>query len=239
MFSIRHKTIGLAALVVVVVFHPALADEPARTISVSGRGTAATVPDMAMIQTGVVTQAKLAADAMEQNNQVTQRLMTELKNMQVADTDMQTAQFNVQPEYERGDRGQRKPEIVGYRVTNQLRVRVRDLDQLGALLDALIRAGSNQVSGISFDVDDQTSVLNAARKKAIADARDKAKLYAAAAGVAVGRVLSISEQQISVPQPRFYARGEAAMASVPVAKGEQEFVATVNVTFELEGGHSQ
>jgi len=233
MLSILHRYVLLAALLVATTFHTADADEPVRMINVSGQGTAAAVPDMATIQTGVVTYAPLAADAMEQNNQITERLMAELKNMQVAEKDIQTSQFNVQPEHDRGERGQRKPDVVGYRVTNQLRVRVRDLAKLGSLLDALIRSGSNQVSGISFGVDDTTTVLNAARTKAVADAMARAQLYADSAGVSVGKVLSISEHQTSVPQPRFARSMVAAASSVPVAQGEQDFTATVNVSFEL------
>jgi uncharacterized protein YggE len=228
---------AIACLIVLFSTCTAEADgEPVhvRTISVTGLGQATAVPDMATIHTGVVTQAPLAVDAMEQNSQDVERLMAELKKLNVAEKDIQSSQFNVQPEYERGPRGERKPEIVGYRVTNQLRIQARDLSALGRLLDALIRAGSNQISGLTLGVDDSTKIMNEARIMAMANARDRAGLYANAAGVSVGQVLNISEQQIVSPQPRFYGQSmEAAAAGVPIAPGEQEFSATINVTFEL------
>jgi uncharacterized protein YggE len=122
-------------------------------------------------------------------------------------------------------------------VTNQVRVRVRNLADLGQVLDALIQVGSNQVSGIRFGIDDATGVLNQARNRAIADARSRAELYAQAAGVRVGKVLTISEQPIQMPRPQFMANAfaaEARAASVPVATGEQELQASVDVVFALE-----
>lgn len=227
-------------LICIVVFasvvRGSFADEPAsqRTVQVSGVGKATAVPDMAIIRIGVVTQADLAADAMKQNNQIIEKLMTDLKKMNVAERDTQTSQFNVDPEYERGPRGERKSNIVGYRVTNQLQVRVRNLAELGKLLDTLIQSGSNQVWGISFAVANQVDVMNDARINAMKDSKARAELYAQAAGLAVGKVLSISEQQAVFPRPNLVTRGfEASVAGVPIAAGEQDFSATINVKFEL------
>ncbi len=209
-------------------------DGSLRTVQVSGVGKSTAIPDMATIQTGVVTQSEMAADALKQNSEIIEKLMAQLKNLNVAERDIQTSQFNVTPEYERGPRGERLSKITGYRVTNQLRIRVRKLPELGKLLDQLIQSGSNQISGISFGVDDQAEAMNQARIKAMGDSKARARLYAKAAGLAVGRVLTISEQQVVFPRPNFIARGmEARSAAVPVAAGEQEFSATINVTFEL------
>jgi len=142
----------------------------------------------------------------------------------------------VSPEFKRDERGRRQPEIVGYRVTNQVRVEVRNLADLGKVLDALVQAGSNQVSGVSFGIDDPTGVLNQARNRAIADARSRAELYVQAAGVRLGKVLTISEQPIELPQPRHFGLSLAkeAVSSVPVATGEQEFRALIHMVFALE-----
>ena len=230
------KKITIVLCVVFLSFSPSLfgADETQRTIRVTGQGKTSAPPDMATIHTGVVTQAVLAVDAMEQNNKIAEKLMGELKNLNVAEKDIQSSQFNVQPEYERGPRGERKQKIIGYRVTNQLRVRVRNLSKMGGLLDAMIRSGSNQVSGLSFGVDDTTSIMNKARTLAMADARSRAKLYAEAAGGMVGKVISIDEQQIRFPQPVFRGGAmEMSSSRVPVASGEQDFSASITVTFEL------
>jgi uncharacterized protein YggE len=108
---------------------------------------------------------------------------------------------------------------------------------LGKVLDALVQVGSNQISGISFGIDDPTGVLNQARSRAIADAKMRAQLYAQAAGVRVGKVLTIRESSVPMPRPQNLALGfaaEARSAAVPVATGEQELSASVTVVFELE-----
>ncbi len=215
------------------------AQEPVlRTISVSGEGTATSPPDMASISTGVVTQAATARQALTANNVAMDRILSALKKYKIADKDIQTSNFNVQPEYDRGQRGQpAEPRIVGYRVSNQVMVRVRNLPTLGEVMDALVEAGSNQFSGVSFGVDDPTGVLNQARNRAIADARSRAELYAQAAGVRVGKVISISEQASAQPRPQYLAPRAMmaeAVSSVPIATGEQELRSIIHMVFELE-----
>ena len=206
-----------------------------RTISVAGEGIVFAPPDMATVQTGVVTQAAKARDALDANNAAVERIMSALAAHNVADKDIQTASFNVSPEYERGPRGQRRPEIIGYRVTNLLRVQVRNLTDLGGVLDACIAAGSNQISDIRFDIDDPSSVLNEARRLAIADGRSRAAVYAGAADVRLGRVISISEQSPAIPRPQ-HLRGAmlAEAAAVPIATGQQEMRVTVHMVFALD-----
>jgi uncharacterized protein YggE len=211
------------------------AQEAKRTITVTGQGQATAPPDMATIHTGVVSQAKTASEALKANNQAMARLMSALKEHNVADKDLQTSSFDVQPDYRHDPQGRTEPEIVGYRVTNQVRVVVRNLPNLGQVLDALVAAGSNQISGISFGIDEPTGVMNQARNRAVADARSRAELYAQAAGVKVGDVVSISEQVAYVPQPQFFARAADSMAaSVPIATGQQELQATVQMVFGLD-----
>ena len=225
----------LGALAVLAT--PSLGEEqPNRTISVSGDGTVSAPPDMATIRTGVVTQAAKASDALDANNAAMKRIMDVLKSNKIAPKDIQTSSFDVRPEYKRGPRGQQQPEIIGYQVTNQVQVRVRNLPTLGEVLDAMVTAGSNQISGISFGIDDPTGPLNQARKRAISDARSRAELYAQAAGVRVGKVISISEQRVTVPRPQYVGRAFAAEAvsAVPVARGEQQLRATVHMVFALE-----
>jgi uncharacterized protein YggE len=227
------STVMLAA----IAARSVAAQEPARTIRVSGEGTATTPPDMATVFTGVVTQASEASQALTANNAALKKLMDVLQEHRIAAKDIQTASFDVHPEYRHDPRGQQQPEIVGYRVTNQVRVAVRNLPDLGRVLDALVRAGSNQISGISFGVDDSTGVLNQARNRAIADARSRAELYAHAAGVRVGKVITITEQPLQPPQPMMMmgrAMAAEAMSAVPVATGEQEMRTTVSMVFALE-----
>lgn len=232
----RRTSRCLSAVICLAFWVPvSVADEPPRTISVSGEGKASAPPDVATIQTGVVTQASEAAEALADNNRATQRVMDALKSHRIVAKDIQTSNFNIRPNYER-TRNQRQPRIVGYSVTNQVQVRVRNLPSLGKVLDSLVTAGSNQMSGISFGIDDPTGVKNQARNRAVSDARDRAQLYAHAAGVKVGKVISISEQVAQVPRPAVMGRAFAAaegVGSVPVATGEQEVRATVHMVFAL------
>ena len=210
-------------------------DELQRTISVTGQGKATAPPDMATIHTGVITQAETASDGLSENNKALTKIMDVLKQHKIASKDIQTSNFDVRPEYERGPRGQHKPKIVGYRVSNQVRVRVRNLPDLGKILDSLVSSGSNQISGISFGIDDPEGIMNQARNRAVADAKSRAALYAHAAGVKVGKVVTISEQLREIPRPQMVGRammGQAAGA-VPVATGEQEVRATVYMVFAL------
>lgn len=234
----RHLKIGLflVATLLMVAQADAAQDAFRRTISVTGQGKAAAPPDMAFIQTGIVTTGPTAANALSANNEAMDTILGALKTYKIASKDIQTSSFNVSPEYKHDERGRRQPGIAGYRVTNQVRVKVRKLTDLGKILDALVQAGSNQVSGVSFGVDDPTGILNQARNQAIADARNRAELYAQAAGVRLGKVLTISEQPIEFPQPRHFAPtlAKEAVSSVPVATGEQEFHVRIHFVFDIE-----
>jgi uncharacterized protein YggE len=208
------------------------ADETVRSITVTGEGTATSPPDMAEINIGVMTQAATAAQALTANNEAARSIMNVLKTQQIADKDVQTSQFSIHPVFAPQTRNGEEPRVTGYQVTNQVHVRVRNLPSLGSVLDAVVQAGSNQIHGVNFGIDNKEGVLNQARNRAIQDARARAELYAHAAGVKLGKVLSIQESGASAPPPRPMMR--MAMAeSVPIATGEQELSASVSVTFEL------
>jgi uncharacterized protein YggE len=228
--------IFVALFIVTSTVHAEDKPEVRRTITVNGLGKSFSPPDMATIKTGVITYGSAARDALSENNKILTNMMDVLEKHHIGSKDVQTSNLNVTPEYRRDDRGRREPEIVGYRVTNQLSARVRDLKHLGEVIDALVRAGSNQISGIQFGIDDPAEVLGLARNQAIVDARSRAELYAQAAGVRVGKVLAIEEQSIGLPRPQHLARGFAAEAvsSVPVATGEQEFRVRITMVFALE-----
>lgn len=232
MYAILKLASFLAAVAIVAM--PTRADEPMRTISVTGEGKANAPPDMATIATGVVTQAETAQLALKENKEAMASVIEVLEEHHVAAKDVQTSSFNVSPVYKRDERGRQKPEIAGYRVQNQVRVRARNLADLGKVLDALVGAGSNQISGISFGVDDPIGILNQARSEAIRDAKSRAEVYAQSAGVRVGRVRTISEQPVTIPRPLAMDFARAEAAAVPVATGEQEFRVTVHVVFELD-----
>jgi len=206
------------------------------SITVVGSGKAAAAPDMAEVQMGVITQADTAAKALKDNNAAMDKLFQTLEARGIAKKDVQTSNFGVQPQYKPVQPGQQRLEIIGYQVSNQVRVKVRKLDTLGPLLDGAVGEGANQMQGVSFSVAEPDPLLDEARRQAMVDARRKAELYAKAAGVEVGRVLLIQEETPQVPRPLFrgmmMAPGGASEA-VPVAAGEQEFHAGITVTYAI------
>lgn len=204
-----------------------------RLISVSGEGVVTAVPDMASISVGVTTQAKDATSALAANNRAMAALFEVLDDFDIAANDRQSSGFNVYPRYDRPADGRSASEITSYVVSNQLTIRLRDIDRLGDLLAAVVESGSNQLGSLAFGNTDSDRLLDEARTRAVANARHKASLYAEAAGGKLGHVVSITEGGASPPVPMMRGAMMAEMAAVPVAAGENEYRAVVNVVFEL------
>jgi uncharacterized protein YggE len=215
----------------------ASADE-ARTVTVTGEGSVSAVPDIAVVSAGVVSQAATAAEALAANSAATAAVIERVKAEGVAPADIQTSSFSLQPVtvYPRPDSGEpQAPRITGYTVSNTVSVRVRELARLGGILDKAIGAGANNVGGVEFQVSRQSELLDKARQEAVEDARRKAALYATAAGVRLGVVLTLSEQVGYAPPPRPMYRLEAAAAPpVPVEAGQTELRLQISATFRLE-----
>lgn len=212
---------------------------PPRTLTVTGEGESVGVPDIAYIDTGVVTEGKTAGAALTANTKAMNAIFKGLEEAGIEKRDMQTSQFSVYPVYEQIEPQTRPqmPKIGGYRVQNQLTVKVRNLDALGGILDQVVKLGSNQLSGIRFAIDKPEPLIDEARQKAVADALRKAKLYAGAAGVALGPIQTITESSMGyAPQP-MYAKSMMAMerdSSVPVAAGEQTLSASVTLVIRID-----
>jgi len=205
------------------------AERVEKLITVSGEGTAAAVPDSAVIRLGVSSQGKTARAASDANAKEMTTVLAAIKESGVADRDIQTTSLSLQPQYEQNKPG--APRLIGFQANNQVTVKIRDIANLPSVLDRAISAGANEMSGIEFVVSEQAKLLDKARTDAIADARRKAELYAAAAGMKVGRVMAISEEG-AAPQPRPYQALRAG-AAAPIAPGEQMLRAVVMVSFEL------
>lgn len=241
----HRKTTGLvlAATLSCAAFLPvaALAAEPElreATIIVSGEGEAAIAPDMAVLNLSVVREAETAADALKANSQAMAEVIADLKGRSIADRDIQTSNFSVEPLYKQdklADDSYAAPVIVGYRVTNGLTLRVRDLSALGSLIDAAVKLGVNQGGGITFTNDNPDAAIAEARKKAVVEAMDKAKVLTEAAGVKLGRVIEISENFARpMPQPVYRAAmAKEMMDAAPIAAGENEYTVTVNITYAI------
>jgi hypothetical protein len=205
---------------------PARAAE--KLVTVVGQATIAVAPDAAMIRIGVSSRGKTAREASDANAKRMTAVLTAIKDSGIAERDIQTSRLSLQPQYDPNKGG--TASLLGFQVTNQLTVRIRDIAQLPAILDRAIAAGANEMSGIEFVVSEQSKLLDQARDDAIADAHRKAELYAKAAGAKLGRVVSITEEGApSPPHPVAAMRAGA----VPVAPGEQMLRATVTVSYEL------
>lgn len=204
-----------------------------RTIAVTGTGTVAAVPDRALVQVGAVTAGANLQDALDANSAVVDRLIAGLKDVGLSERDIATTRFDVQPEYARGkENGNNPPVITGYRVTNMLQLKVSNLQIFGSVLDRAVQLGANQIGGVQLDVSRADQLKNEARQKAVAQAQERAQLYADAAGVKIARVLSIAELDgIAEPRPVPYARTASA---VPIEAGERELGVTVQMVFVIE-----
>lgn len=208
-----------------------------RTVSVQGQGKVAAVPDVATIVAEVTEEGQALDRISAQVRQTMGKIMAAAKLQGVADRDLQTLAYHVQPRFEY-DRN-RNAKRAGYQVTNRLQLRIRDLDKVGKVLGAVVDAGANNVIGPDFDVDNPRELETQAMKRAVEDARRKATVLAEAAGAALGSVQSISPSGPVWPMPkpmmmRGMAMAQEAAAAEPVAAGEQTISATVTVTYELK-----
>lgn len=227
------------ALLATPAFAQTTQQVPQRTLSLTGQAEVTSPPDIAVISAGVVSEAKTARDALTQNNKAMATVLQTIEAAGVAGKDIQTSSFSVQPKYlypQRASNGdQDPPRIVGYTVSNSVTVTVRDLAQLGPVLDAVVSSGVNQMNGLSFSIAEPEPLRNEARKMAVAEARTRAELYAQAAGVSLGRILSISEAGgVQPPQPAFRRAAMESAAAVPVAQGQQSIEMQVNIVWEIE-----
>ena len=209
-----------------------------RLITVSGQGEASGTPDQAELSAGVVTQGATAADALAANSRAMNAVFDALKRAGIPDKSIQTSNFSVAPQYTpyKPDSTE-PPRIIGYQVSNSVTVKVSDLKKLGPDLDALVSSGANQVSGVNFSIAGTKTLAQEARADAVKDAMAHAETYAKAAGVELGRVMSISEGggYTPGPMPMMAMRMEAAAAPPPpMAEGEQTIVANVTMTFEIK-----
>ncbi len=204
--------------------------QPETTLSISAKGSVNVEPDIAFITSGVTTEADTAAKAMSDNSSAMNGVFNALERAGVAERDMQTSNFSLQPKYDYSNRGSNPPKITGYTASNQLTIKVRDLDNLGETMDALVEAGGNTFSNLRFSLDDDRAAKNEARALAMRDAIARAELYAGASGYEVARIVTISEQT-GFAQPMAMARSMAE--STPIAAGEVGYSVEVNVVFEL------
>ena len=244
--SITIRTFGAAALGAIVVAAAVLAVRPApaagapatatesppHTITVSATGKVTLVPDVAHVSVGVQIGKPTVKAARESAAKAMSAIIAALKGLGIDEKDMQTTGLSLYPQYASGS----STKIVGYQLSEQLQITVRDLDNAGDVVDVAMAKGANTMNGIWFDVGDPAKAMNDARADAVRAARASAQAMASAAGVNLGAVVSISEGSVSPwPYPAFGAERMAGLdAATPVLPGTQDLQATVTVAFEID-----
>ncbi len=203
-------------------------------LDVVALGEVTRVPDVARIQAGVVTQAQTATEAIRLNGVRMTAVREALRRAGIRDGDIQTSSISLQPDYRYAEN--EPPQLTGYRASNEVSIRFRDIAQTGRILDALVAQGANQINGPMLEIDRPEAALDEARLAALATARARAETYARSLGMRVRRVLSVSEAGApSMPYPRPVAMARvAANEGMMVDPGEQRVGVSLTVSFELE-----
>jgi uncharacterized protein YggE len=212
---------------------PAAVDSTPRTIAVTGVGRITVAPDQASIRLGVQTEAETAVDALTENDTQMQAVLTALQRANIPRTDIQTRSLMLFPRYESPDPQSTTVELVGYTVTNTVEVRARELDNLGPLLDAAVRAGANIIENVQFQAGDAADQLDRAHQAAMEDARTKAARLATLAGGELGAVLKVEQFGVQSPIPFAADRLGAGGAQVAVEPGTLTIEVMLQVTWSL------
>jgi uncharacterized protein len=233
---LSQASLALAAAMVLAVSPASAQIAPARTLTITGTADVRAAPDAALVATGVVTESETAAAALKANSAALAKVLEAIGSLGVDAKDLQTRGLSLEARYYRPDKPSAadRPRIIGYTAANELTVRVRDLAKLGDLLDKVTAAGANRIDGIEFIISNQEGLLEGARRKAVADAKDKADLYAKAAGFTLGKVMTFTEESLpSPPRPMARAMVATAAAPVPIEAGEMTLSARVRVVWSL------
>lgn len=204
-------------------------------LDITATGKTTRVPDLATIRAGLVTQAPTAAAALSENASRMSAVLSALKRAGIQPRDIATANVSLQPQYRYEDN--KPPVITGYQATNTVSIRFRDIAKSGAILDALVAQGANQIDGPNLSLDQPDAALDEARVDAVKRAQARALLYAKAAGLSVSRILTIAEGgEIAGPPPPMpvYRMAAAKAADTQVMPGESDVTVTITVRFLLK-----
>lgn len=209
-----------------------------RTFAVIGEGEVISIPDVAQFSFGVITEGGEDISALQQTNvEKMNAAISFLKDIGVETKDIKTQSFQIEPRYKNQyclrDESCQVPEIVGYKVNQSARVKIRDFAVIGSVMTGLVEQGVNSISQLSFIIDDDTALENEARSKAIEQAKEKAKAVAVAAGFGLGRIVAVYENS-----PGFYAQIESlsfdSVSSVPMIEpGTQTVTVRITLTYEI------
>jgi uncharacterized protein YggE len=200
-------------------------------ITTMGIGRVSARPDSAVVDVGVEARNPQLADATAEVNRRMREVLARVKALGVADPDVQTAAYRVEPIGEPRQQAETTPRIIGYRVVSVVHVRVREVDRVGALVDAAVGAGANVVGSVQFKLAEPAKLEAEARRLAVADAEAKARQVAAAAGVTLGRPIAMNEAPVYQPVP--VARMTLSAAGAPIEAGQLEVAISVTARYAI------
>ncbi len=225
--------LGIAAVtaIVIVALVQKPFQNPPQQFNVSGEGKVTVNPDIALVRVGVATPPKAsAAEAVKENTFIMNRVMKVVSDAGVTREDIKTMNYTLNPQYEFPDGKQR---LLGYVVSQDVQLKIRDLTKVGDIIGAATSAGANQVNDIQFTLENTESAKADARAKAIDQAKSKAAVIANAAGLELKKLVNFYEVETPGPIPYFDGKGGGTDMSVPVSQGMYEVVVSVNLVYEV------
>jgi uncharacterized protein YggE len=204
-------------------------------VRVSGSARIDVATDRARLRFAMETEGASAADAADTNAAQLNAVLAAVRPVVGTAGTVETSGYALNPVYSNPERGG-APRITGYRIQNQVLVTLTDVDRVGPVLDAAVRAGANRVSELSFFASDPRPARLQAIREATARAREEAEVLAEALGGRLGEALDVNVSGgTSFPEMALFRGAEMAMADTPIEPGTQSVSVTVNLTFRLEG----
>jgi len=223
-------------------------NEGEHTISFTAEGKVLAKPDIAKITFYVINQGEKAETVQKENNERMQEAVNFVKDQGVDEDDIRTVQYNLSPEYDYNwckkpgveSYSSCSPKIIGYKLNQGIEVKIRDFDKINTIVGGLSEKGVNQISNVSFTIDDTENYKNEARIQALEKIEKRAKLLAQKSSIKLGKIIDISEGQGTYP---VYMKAEMAAISdssveipvptAPIESGTQEITVTLTVTYKL------
>lgn len=203
-------------------------------LTISGTGIASSVPDIVDIQFGVDILNDNPVDAVNENSQKMNSVMAVLDQMEVDPVDIQTVYYNMWVEDVYDQSGQLTGE-KRYRLTNQVNIRLRQMDQIGLLIENVIEAGATSINGITFGVSDTSELEQLAMENAITNATEKAERVANELSMTLGEITTLVEGGLYSPPVPYYGEkgGVGGGGAVPISQGQFSVTVQVQVVYDL------
>lgn len=222
----------------------------ANTVSFSGEGKVLAKPDIALTTLTILTEATTSKAAQDNNSKKSEAVMDFLKKQEIDEKDIKTVSYNIYPQYSyprpysptqsyMPPDYYSNPKITGYQVNETIEVKIRDLGKVSSILDGVVTAGVNQISGLQFDIDDKEKLKAEAREKAVADAKKKADELEDQVDIKLGKIINYTEGFNGWPAPMYYKAAEFDSAEMggggpDIATGQNEVVVNVTITYQIK-----